>query len=341
MGKHYETKEGQKEKQKARKKVKNKKKKHLGRKILLLLFLIVIIVAIIFAKKVNDLEGNWLAVLLGHNKTTIENLEELQVLILGESTGMSDTIIVAKYNPRTQEAALLSIPRDTFTGSKRSSANSSHKINSLYASGEKPEKTLEAVNKITGLNIEKYIIVDTKALRELVNIIGGVEFDVPINMKYDDYSQDLHINLKKGYQKLTGEQAEQVARFRHNNNGSTYSCEYGTEDYGRMKTQRNLVIAIAKQTIKAKNITEIGKIIDTMKNNVETNINFAEIKDYIPYAVEIDLDSIQTEQLPGESDRGNGIWFFFYDEDETEEIVDRLFKGIEPEQASEEIDNNI
>lgn len=321
MGKHSETKE--KNKRKA------KKKKHIGRKIILLLFLIVIISVAIFAKRMHDLDGNLLAVLLGHNKETLENLEELQFLILGESTGMSDTIIVCKYNPKTQQASLLSIPRDTFTGDKKSSARASHKINSLYSYGETPEKTLDAVNKITGLNIEKYILVDTKALRELVDIIGGVEFDVPIDMKYDDYSQDLHINLKKGYQTLNGKQAEQVARFRHNNNGSTYSYEYGNEDYGRMRTQRNLIIAIAKQTIKAKNITEIGKIIDTMKSNIKTNIDLKAIKDYIPYAVQINLDTIETAQLPGESDKVNGIWFFFNDKEETEEIVNKLFKGID------------
>ena len=308
--------------------VKKKKKKHIGRKILILLFLIVAIVGIIFAKKVHDLDGNWLAVLMGHNKHTLENLKEIEVLIMGESTGMSDTIIVAKYDPKTQEAALLSIPRDTFIGTSRASANASHKINSLYQAGTKPERTLEAVNKITGLNIDKYIIVDTKALRELVDIIGGVEFDVPIDMKYDDPSQNLHINLKKGYQKLNGSQAEQVSRFRHNNNGSTYPYEYGMEDYGRMKTQRNLIIAIAKQTIKVKNITEIGKIIDTMKDNVKTNIDFKTVKDYIPYAVELDLNTIRTEQLPGESDKANGIWFFFYDEDEAKEIVTELFKNV-------------
>lgn len=305
--------------------VKKKKKRHIGRKILILLFLIVAVAGVIFAKRVHDLNGNWLAVLMGHNKQTLENLEEIKLLIMGESTGMSDTIIVAKYNPKTQEAVLLSIPRDTFIGNSRASANSSHKINSLYQAGTKPEKTLEAVNKITGLNIEKYILVDTKALRELVDIIGGVEFDVPIDMKYDDYSQDLHIDLKKGHQKLTGAQAEQVSRFRHNNNGSTYPYEYGMEDYGRMKTQRNLIIAIAKQTFKVKNITEIGRIIDTMKNNVKTNLDFKAMKDYIPYAVNIDLNTIRTEQLPGESDKSNGIWFFFFDKEETEKIIDELF----------------
>lgn len=305
-----------------KKKIKIKK----GRFILAIILLIVIILAGIFTKRMIDLKGNWLAVLMGHNKSTIEHLEEMKILIMGESTGLSDTIIVAKYNPKTQEAALLSIPRDTFIGDNRAIANASQKINAIYNVSKNPEKTMEAVNKITGLDIEKYVVVDTKALRELVDIIGGVEFDVPIDMKYDDDSQDLHIDLRQGYQKLTGSQAEQVSRFRHNNNGSTYSAEYGMEDYGRMKTQRNLIIAIAKQTLKFKNITDIGKIIDTMQNNVRSNMDFKTSKDYLPYTMDLDLNSIRTEQLPGKSEVENGIWFFFHDKAETEKLVDELFK---------------
>lgn len=320
MGKHDIT----EEKNINRKKGK-KKKRHIIRKIFILLLLLIAIAGIIFAKKVKDLDGNWIAVLLGHNKETLENLETLELLILGESTGSSDTIIVCSYNPRTQKASMLSIPRDTFTGSNTNSARPSHKINSLYSNGETPEKTLEAVNEITGLNIEKYVLVDTKALVELVDLIGGIEFNVPIDMKYDDYSQDLHIDLKEGLQNLNGEKVEQVVRFRHNNDGSTYPSEYGIEDYGRMRTQRDVIKTIAKQTIQFKNVKEIGNILDLVEKYVKTNIKFSELKDYIPYAVNINMDTIQTEQLPGESKILKGIWFFLNDEEETEQIVNTLF----------------
>ncbi len=148
-------------------------------------------------------------------------------------------------------------------------------------------------------------------------------------MKYDDYSQDLHIDLKAGYQKLTGEQVEQVVRFRHNNNGSSYSYEYGNEDYGRMRTQRSVITELAKQAFKFKNIKELKNIVNIMKEDVKTNINFDIIKDYIPYAASLDMDSIQTEQLPGRSEQRNGGWFFFNDKEETAQVVDRLFNATE------------
>jgi len=315
--------------------IKKSKKKRIGLKIFIFILILIAIAGGIFAKRVHDLDGNWIAVLFGHTEKTLENLDKLYILAMGESTGMSDTIIVCSYDPKTQEASMLSIPRDTFIGDSKNNASTSDKINSLYNNGKKPEKTIEAVNKLTGLNIEHYILIDTEGLVKLVDTIGGVEFDVPINMKYDDYSQELHINLKKGMQTLNGNQVEQLVRFRHNSNGSSYSSEYGMEDFGRMRTQREVLMAIAKQTIQLKNVKEIGNILDIAKEYVETNIDFNLLKDYIPYAVELNIDTIKAKQLPGTTPYINGISFFLADEEETKKIVEELFLGTVTEESAE------
>ena len=149
-----------------------------------------------------------IATAIGHDTKTKEHLEEFRVLLLGVSTDISskltDTIIVASYNPKNQTANLLSIPRDTYIGTNRNKADSYDKINSLYQKG--PDKILEEVNEITGLDIKYYVVIETGALVDLVNAIGGVDFDVPIDMDYDDPTQDLHIHLKSGMQKLNGNQ---------------------------------------------------------------------------------------------------------------------------------------
>lgn len=302
-----------------------KKKKHIGRKIFLIILIICVILGIRFTKKTNDLEGNWMAALLGHDEQTIKELDTIQVLVMGESTGMSDTIIVCSYNPKTQKTSMLSIPRDTYVTNGNYKYSAQNKINYLYNGGQTPEKTLDAVNEITGLDIKKYVLVDTEALRKLVDLIGGVEFDVPDNMNYDDPTQNLHIHLEKGLQTLTGEQAEGVARFRHNNDGSSYSYEYGNEDYGRMRTQRDLIVAVVKQTIKLKNMKEIGNMINIMKEDIKTNMDISSLIDYVPYVLNMDFEAIQTAQLPGESKLKYGGWFFFHDEEETLKIVDELF----------------
>ena len=164
----------------------------------------------------------------------------------------------------------------------------------------KAEKTLNAVNRITGLDIEYYIVVSNNALVELVDAIGGVEFDVPIDMDYDDSSQDLYIHLKKGVQRLNGQQAEWLVRFRKNNNGTSYPYEYGDNDIGRMRTQREFLKVVAKQMVQLKNITKIGNYVDIFKENVNTNIDdWNLIKDYIPYILSFNTDDIQTATIPG------------------------------------------
>ena len=339
-------------KERSNKKNRKEKKKH--RILKAFLFLILLIALFIGGfLGYSTIKNGWglkgvLQTITGQDEEKLKDLEEFKVLILGVSEDISakltDTIMVASYNPRTQKAVLLSIPRDTFVGKSRYSANSYDKINALYQSGG-AKKTLEAVNKLTGMNIKNYVVISNNALVELVDEIGGVEFNVPMNMDYDSKKQNLHIHLKKGVQKLNGKQAEGLVRYRKSNkkNGkiTTYSSEYGNDDFGRMRTQRDFIKAVAKQTLKLKNITKLGSLIDIFKKNVDTNIkNWDNIKDYIPYAVEFDTNNIQTETIPGESARipaGTGLWFFQASETETKKLVKKLYeKQNKEDQESEE-----
>lgn len=261
----------------------------------------------------------------------LEELDEFQVLILGisedeSSVALTDTIIVASYNPKTQKAMLLSIPRDTFIGDNKLKTNSYDKINAVFQQ-KGAEGVIQKVNNLTGLEIKNYLVISNNALSDLVDEIGGVYFDVPMKMDYDSGWQKLHIHLEPGYQKLNGEQAEWLVRFRKNNNGTTYSGEYGNDDYGRMRTQRDFIKAVAKQTLQAKNITKIGGLIDLVNKNVTSNIDWEELKNYIPYVVEFNTNDIETANIPGESERlpaKTGLWFFIADEEGTKEYVKEL-----------------
>ena len=127
------------------------------------------------------------------------------VLAMGVNPPLADAIMLIGYNPPTGEVSILSIPRDTYipkvTTNKINavySVNGGYNKNKKDADYEKAEKAmLSKVEEITGIYADYYITVDTKALREIVNTVGGVTVDVPINMKYDDPTQNLHINLKK------------------------------------------------------------------------------------------------------------------------------------------------
>ncbi len=333
------------------KKEKKKKRKNKTWKKVLLIFLAILLIAGgVFAYRVHINGGGlsgMLATVVGHNENTKKNLGEFRTLILGISTDqngvdLTDTIMVASYNPNTQKATLLSIPRDTYTGKNPSKATSYEKINSLYSRKHRPDETLKAVNEITGLNIEYYVVVKTEALIKLVDVIGGINFNVPIDMDYDDTSQDLHIHLKAGEQKLDGDKAEQLVRFRHNNDGTSYPEEYGDNDTGRMRTQREFIMQVVKQTAKPENIFKLGEILEVAKEYVITNIDFNIAKDYIPYVVEFNTDNLLTDTLPGKNTNKNTsqTWIFIHDKEETEALVQELFFERDIEETEETTEGN-
>ena len=177
----------------------------------------------------------------------------------------------------------------------------------------------------------------TEALIKLVDVIGGINFNVPIDMDYDDVTQDLHIHLKAGEQRLDGDKAEQVVRFRHNNNGTSYPEEYGDNDTGRMRTQREFIMQVVKQTAKPENIFKLGEILDVAKEYVITNIDFNVAKDYIPYVVEFNTDNLLTETLPGTNTNKNTnqTWVFIHNQKQTEELIQELFFDRDIEKTEE------
>lgn len=331
-------------------KEKKKKKPKKSRKVLKAIMLIILIAIIGFAcwfgYRVHKNGGGVSGILgaaLGHDEETKKQLDKIYCVLIGQSQNLTDTIMLASYDPKTQEASLLSIPRDTFVGKNKKSATAWDKINALYQ--KSPDKTISAIRSITGIDVNYYLTVDTKALRELVDKIGGVYFDVPIDMNYSDPGQDLYINLKAGYQLLDGDKAEQVVRFRHNQDGSTYPSSYGEQDIGRMRTQREFITAVIKQTMKVENIFKINQFVDIAKENVKTNLDFNIVKDYIPYAVEFNVENLKTGTLPGTPELCNGVWIYSVDEEETEKMINELFgeqgEDLETEQETNTINNNM
>lgn len=334
---------------------KKQKKKKVWKKVVLVIILVLLLVGGVFAYKVHQ-NGGGTSGMLATVLNTKKDLNEIKVLLLGISTDqenveLTDTIIVASYNPNTQKATLLSIPRDTYTGKNTARATAYEKINALYGRKHRPDETLQAVNDITGLGIEYYVVVKTEALIKLVDVIGGVTFNVPIDMEYDDTSQDLHIHLKAGEQLLDGDKAEQLVRFRHNNPDkygrmTSYPTEYGDNDLGRMRTQREFIMQVVKQTAKPENIFKLGEILDVAKENVLTNIDFNVAKDYIPYVVEFNTENILTETLPGEVpslNRTNGVSIFVYDKVKTKALIQELFYDrdiVETEETGENTTSN-
>ena len=137
-------------------------------------------------------------------------------------------------------------------------------------------------------------------------------------------------------------------RFRKNDDGTGYPAEYGSDDIGRMKTQRNFIMATAKQTLQAKNIFKIKDIIDIIYEYVETNISISNIKSYVPYAINFNVENLKSVVLPGTSvgptQSGNlyaPYWFILTNKTEAKKLVESLyFENEENEEETSNTDNN-
>ena len=350
-------KRAKKEAKKLRKKEKKKGKiRTFFRWFFRILFLAIFIAAGIFAYKVHLNGGGLSGVLktaMGHDQYTLKNMKPIRILIMGASDAnqgtndepyyLTDTIMIMQYNPKTQEASLMSVPRDTYVGktapaSASMSTLQSYKINSVFFNYENIEGESGAVSRIsaaTGINLENYLIIDTKALVKIVDLIGGVDFDVPIDMDYDDDTHGLNIHIKAGMQHLNGAQAEQVLRFRHNNDNSSYDTTYGDNDTGRMRTQREFIAAVLKQTVTWESVFKIQDMLGIVKEDVTTNMDLDYLKDYVPYMVDFDINNLKTGVLPVTNKYINNVWIAVINKGEADELVSYLFPDDELKETVE------
>ena len=138
--------------------------------------------------------------------------------------------------------------------------------------------------------------VDLRGFVALVDAIDGVDFEVPINMNYDDPYQDLHIHFSAGMQHLTGEEAMKVVRFRHNNDGSGY----GSEDIGRMQTQQNFLKAVASQTLTLSNVGKVDEFVKIFMEYVDTDLTLGNLAWLAKEAISMGAENIAFSTLPNE-----------------------------------------
>ena len=249
-------------------------------------------------------------------------------LLLGVADqGGSDTIMLGVFDTGAKTASLISIPRDTVVRYNGSYT----KINAAYSYGGGGEKGAQAVrdcvSSMLAVPIDFYVSVNTRAFREIVDEIGGVDFYVPVDMFYNDPYGDLAINIKAGYQHLNGKQAEGVVRCRN--------C-YASADIGRAATQRAFLTALAKQTITLSNATKVTSLINILNKYVESDMELSSMVYFGTQAVGMDLDTaLNTAGL-------EGAWINPYwelDDDATLELVNSL--GIYKEQVPAEVLNII
>ena len=199
------------------------------------------------------------------------------VLVLGRDTGgggNTDTMLLASYDVTNQKAKVMSIPRDTMVNVPWD-VKRINSVYNYYGGGEKGIKALyKEISQLVGFEPDYQVIVEWDAVGAIVEAMGGVYYDVPRNMNYDDPYQDLHIHQTKGYRKLSGSDVMQVLRYRHD---TDIHYGYPDGDLGRIKTQQSLLKAMIEQLLQLKNVTKIGDFARAVKNNVTSDLTFEEM----------------------------------------------------------------
>lgn len=256
------------------------------------------------------------AILQGLNSTTSKEPMNFFLLVGDKSSGNTDSMMVANYNPEKRQVSIVTIPRDTKVKLKN---NILPKINAAYAAGgrnhEGAKYSAEVVSKLTGININYYVHINISAIKKITDMLGGVYFDVPVDMKYDDPTQNLHINLKKGSQLLDGDKVEQLLRFRKPN-GEHYSKElkafYDGSDIKRTEMQMKFIKEFIKQKLKVQNIPKLNPVINYAFQNIITNMTLSDALKMSTGLISISPDNFNSFRLDGEDKYINRGWYYLY-----------------------------
>lgn len=239
-----------------------------------------------------------------------ENFYTFLVTGIDREGNHTDTIMVVSLNTAFQKVNVVSVPRDSQVDVPREYK----KINAAYAYGGTKELKKE-LQSILGFAPQYYIRVNLEAFSKVVDTVGGVEFNVPQDMDYDDPAQDLHVHLKKGQQLLDGDKALQLVRFRG----------YPNADIGRMQMQQQFLKALAKKVLSPTNIIKINTFVDILKQDVNTNLSVRDLLWFAQQIIKIDPETdISMQTLPS---RGTGNYlgqnYLFLDPEQVVSMVNR------------------
>lgn len=248
-----------------------------------------------------------------------EGADKYQILLIGidalngksADNTRSDVMMILDVDNVKKSIRLVSVPRDTRT--KIEGHRGHTKINHAYAYGGS-ELSLKTVNETLGLNIPYYMVIDYGLVKEMVDIIGGVEVEVPMDMDYEDPSSDppLSIHLKQGRQVLDGDQALQFLRFRKG---------YKNADLDRVKAQQSFMNALMDRLKSKKTILHGPQLLVSYMDHSQSNMPLPKVSRLGLNIMNIGKENLTTFTLPGQPDTIDEISYYVIDEEQTNRFL--------------------
>jgi polyisoprenyl-teichoic acid--peptidoglycan teichoic acid transferase len=231
--------------------------------------------------------------------------------------GLSDTMLLLRFDPQKETVTVLSIPRDT---QAEIEGHGIRKVNEANYYGG-PALAAESISKLLGgVPIDRYVRVNIQGVEKLIDALGGVTLYVPKDMKYQDDSQHLYINLKEGEQHLDGNKAIQFLRFRYD--------EFG--DISRVQRQQTFMRALVEQALKPQTLLRLPDILEVVRSHLDTNLTVEELAAISGFAAQTKRSNVQMVLLPGtfSGDGRHDVSYWLPSQRSIQEIVTQHFDHI-------------
>lgn len=234
-------------------------------------------------------------------------IQNVAMLGLDQDGLRTDTIVVARMNCENGDVDVVSIPRDTrvvLDNEEKEIFKTMGienlevlKINEIFAYGG--EAVIQSVlvkelEKLSEVEINHYVLINLEEAKNVVNALGGIDVEIPEAMSYDDYSQDLHINIEQGIQHLDGEKTMQAVRYRRYPNG----------DVDRVVMTQTIMKGILESALELSSLEEFEAVVQSVKDTINTNMSLVDMIDYYTLLKKMNLDHISWNVLPGQGEIG-------------------------------------
>ncbi|MCL1471573.1 LCP family protein [Argonema antarcticum A004/B2] len=207
--------------------------------------------------------------------------------VVNSFEGLSDTMLLLRFNPQTKKLIVLSIPRDTRTFVEGQGVT---KINAANAAGGPALSARATSNLLGGIRIDRYVRINVQGVEKLIDALGGVTVYIPQDMKYKDDTQHLYIDFKAGKQHLNGPQTQNFLRFRYDKLG----------DIGRVQRQQMVMRALAEQALNPATMSRVPQILSVVQSHIDTNLTLEELVALVGFGVKTDRSNVQMLMVPGD-----------------------------------------
>lgn len=184
---------------------------------------------------------------------------------------------------------------------------------------------------LTGFVPDRFVIVNMNIIEELVDLIGGIDYEIPFRMKYDAPDQNLHIDFQPGMQHLDGKEVVEFLRWRQNNPGYPVNDEqYDGSDTSRIKKLQDFLKEASKQVLTAKNVSKIPDIVKQIKELTETDFSDRELIWLCWQLYSLNSSNINMVTLPGvdsytSANSSKNYWFYIPNAQEVVKTLNECF----------------